>query len=227
MTVLNNWGELDNGPTATKRTDMIQRQLKGRGVSDERVLEAMGKLPRHFFVSNEALRRAYGDYPIEIGAGQTISQPFMVATMLELAELKGQERVLEVGTGSGYQTALLAMLADHVYSVERHAVLMESAETRLTDLGLTNVTTFIGDGSEGWFEHAPYDVIIVSAGSPEVPSILRNQLTDHGRLIIPVGDRERQQLTMVVRSDDSFVTTRHGYCLFVPLVGRGGWAMEE
>ena len=227
MTALRHWEELDAGSTATKRSDMVHRQLRGRGISDERILSAMEELPRHFFVPPDALSRAYGDHPLEIGAGQTISQPFMVATMLELLELGEEDTVLEIGTGSGYQTALLAMLAKHVYSIERHSVLMESAETRLADLGLTNITTCIGDGSEGWFEHAPYNAVIVGAGAPEVPDILRKQLCQGGRLAMPVGDRERQRLTRVIREGDVFVTTHHGFCLFVPLIGSAGWPEGE
>ena len=147
----------------------------------------------------------------------------MVASMLEKLVPAPGERVLEIGTGSGYQTALLACLCAHVYTVERHSVLMETAETRLAELALRNVSYLTGDGSEGWFEHAPYDGIIVSAAAPKVASILRNQLADGGRLVAPVEARHLQTLTLVTRTGNDFTTTTHGDCVFVPLIGAAGW----
>jgi protein-L-isoaspartate(D-aspartate) O-methyltransferase len=147
----------------------------------------------------------------------------MVATMIELLAVRQTDRVLEIGTGSGYQTAILARLAAHVFTVERHAALLEPAETRLAGLGLTNVTTLCGDGSEGWFEHAPYERIIVAAGAPRVPVLLRSQLDEGGRLVIPVGERHVQDLVLVERTAGQFFETKHGTCVFVPLLGQAGW----
>jgi protein-L-isoaspartate(D-aspartate) O-methyltransferase len=223
MIPVERWSELDQGSTARDRDMMVSRQIRGRGVKDERVLDAMGKVPRHFFVPSSAFGASYADHPLEIGAGQTISQPLMVATMLELLELSGDERVLEIGTGSGYQTAVLALLVERVYTVEFRAILLETAETRISRLGIMNVSTECGDGSEGWFEHAPYDSIIVSAGAPQVPELLKHQLSDGGRLVIPVGARDLQHLLMIRRDGDSFDQTQHGSCLFVPLIGNAGW----
>ena len=166
---------------------MVARQIESRGVADDRVLDAMSLLPRHFFVPPHRADMAYDDCPLPIGRGQTISQPYMVALMTELLDVAPSVRVLEVGTGSGYQTAILAMLAAHVYSVELLGALLESAETRLAELGLANVSLACDDGSEGWFEHAPYDRIVVAAAPPQVPSLLPKQLTDGGHLVIPVG----------------------------------------
>jgi len=221
------WVRFDTKRSDSDREDMVAKQLIGRGIHDAGVLEAMRLVPRHLFVPPRLVERAYDDRPLEIGCGQTISQPFMVATMVELLELRGTERVLEIGTGSGYQTALLACMAAHVYTVERHSALLEPAETRLAHLQLTNVTTLCGDGSEGWFEHAPYDRIIVSASAPKLSTILRNQLTDGGRLVIPIGERDMQDLVLVVRCGNLFEQTTHGTCVFVPLIGQGGWEEEK
>ena len=217
------WDDLDTDLTRDARDEMVARQIEGRGVADTRVLDAMRALPRHFFVPPAKANRAYDDCPLEIGCGQTISQPYMVAMMTELLDVHRTARVLEVGIGSGYQTAILAMLAEHVYSLELLGSLLETAETRLAQLGLTNVTLACDDGSEGWFEHAPYDRIIVAAAPPEVPALLPKQLADGGHLVIPVGERRLQTLVKVTRHGDHFDRSEHGGCLFVPLHGSGGW----
>jgi len=221
------WAHLDTERTLAERAEMVQHQLIARGIVEEHVLSAMRSMPRHFFVPPPLAYRAYEDRPLEIACGQTISQPYMVALMVELLELRGDETVLEVGTGSGYQTAILALLARHVYTVELHSALLETAETRLVELGLANLTTRCGDGSEGWFEHAPYDRIVVAAAAPKVPDLLQKQLTRGGRMVIPVGDPHMQELTLVVRQGERFDRSSHGNCVFVPLHGRGGWDAED
>ena len=221
------WAHLDTERTLAERAEMVQHQLIARGIVEEHVLSAMRSMPRHFFVPPPLAYRAYEDRPLEIACGQTISQPYMVAFMVELLELHGDETVLEVGTGSGYQTAILALLARHVYTVELHSALLETAETRLVELGLANLTTRCGDGSEGWFEHAPYDRIVVAAAAPKVPDLLQKQLTRGGRMVIPVGDPHMQELTLVVRQGERFDRSSHGNCVFVPLHGRGGWDAED
>lgn len=215
--------DLDTERTEAAREAMVAKQLISKGIHDPGLLEAMRTVPRHHFVPRSQVEHAYEDRPLEIGCGQTISQPYMIATMLELLDLKGSERVLEIGTGSGYQTALLARLAAHVYTVELQAMLLEPAETRVAELELNNVTSFCGDGSEGWFEHAPYDRIVVAAAAPAVPKILRNQLADGGRMVIPVGERQMQTLLLIERVGDEFAESTHGTCLFVPLRGEAGW----
>ena len=217
------WAHLDTDLTRRQRDEMVARQIESRGVADDRVLDAMRLLPRHFFVPPHRADMAYDDCPLEIGCAQTISQPYMVAVMTELLDVAPSVRVLEVGTGSGYQTAILAMLAAHVYSVELLGALLESAETRLAELGLANVSLACDDGSEGWFEHAPYDRIVVAAAPPQVPSLLPKQLTDGGHLVIPVGERRLQTLVKITRHGDRFERSEHGGCLFVPLHGQGGW----
>lgn len=225
--VTERWADLDTERTEARRETMVVKHLIGRGIRDARLLETMRVVPRHLFVPPALLDRAYEDRPLEIGCRQTVSQPYMIAAMVELLRLSGPERVLEVGTGSGYQTAILACMADHVYTVELHTALLEPAETRLAQLGLTNVSTLCGDGSEGWFEHAPYDRIIVAAAAPSVPTILRNQLTDGGRLVIPVGERHLQELLLIERDGNIFTQSKHGTCVFVPLLGQAGWDEDQ
>ncbi|MFA4911239.1 MAG: protein-L-isoaspartate(D-aspartate) O-methyltransferase [Desulfobacteria bacterium] len=210
----------------TERQLMVENQLKKRGIVDLMVLEAMRKVPRHSFVPPELMSSAYHDCPLSIGEGQTISQPYMVALMTECLELKGEERVLEVGTGSGYQTAILAELAKKVYTVEIHKSLSGKARQLLTDLGYNNIEFGIGDGSKGWEEKSPFGGIIVTAGSPDIPSILQDQLTDGGRLVIPVGSRFLQSLYRITRVGDSFHKEEFTSCVFVPLVGEHGWKGE-
>jgi protein-L-isoaspartate(D-aspartate) O-methyltransferase len=208
---------------AERRRLMVQHQLADRGVRDPRVLAAMGRVPRQEFVPAEALDQAYADRPLPIGKGQTISQPLIVGMMLEALELSGSERVLEIGTGSGYQAALLGELAADVISVEYVPELTERAQMLLERLGYDNVRVVQGDGSRGWPERAPYDAIIVAAGAPRVPPPLTTQLGQDGRLVIPVGDEWAQNLLRVRRRDGELSTEQLTGCAFVPLVGEHGW----
>jgi len=207
----------------TERQRMVENQLKTRGITNFRVLEAMRKVPRHRFVPPGLISSAYYDGPLSIGEGQTISQPYMVALMTECLELKGEGKVLEVGTGSGYQTAILAELAKEVYTIEIHKSLSDKARQLLTALGYDNIEFRIGDGSKGWEEESPFGGIIVTAGSPDIPSTLQDQLTDGGRLVIPVGSRFLQTLYRITRVGDSFHKEAFTSCVFVPLVGEHGW----
>jgi protein-L-isoaspartate(D-aspartate) O-methyltransferase len=203
-----------------ERDRMVEDQLVRRGITDERVLAAMRKVPRHLFV-DEALRdRAYGDHPLPIGEQQTISQPYIVALMTSLLELRGDEKVLEVGTGSGYQAAVLAELARRVCSIERLPALATRARARLEALGYTNVWVRVGDGTLGWPDEAPFERIVVTAGGPQVPSPLFEQLAEGGRLMIPVGTMMEQTLTMVEKVEGRQRTRPLGECAFVKLVGR-------
>jgi protein-L-isoaspartate(D-aspartate) O-methyltransferase len=203
---------------------MVEDQLVGRGIRDPRVLAAMAEVPRHLFVDAAFLRRAYGDHALPTAEGQTISQPWIVARMLELLALAPDHRVLEVGTGSGYQTALLARLAARVFSVERVPSLLRAARARLEGLGSRNVAFRLGDGTLGWQEFAPYARVLVSAAAPRVPEALRAQLDEGGVLVIPVGGPQLQHLEVWHRlPGDRWRHARHGECLFVPLVGRDAW----
>lgn len=206
----------------TLRLRMVDTQLRARGIADERVLDAMSRVPRHEFTAERYRDQAYEDYPLPIGEGQTISQPYIVALMLEALALTPASRVLEVGTGSGYVTALLGELAAQVVSVERHAALAADAGDLLARLGYTNVKVIVGDGSQGYPELAPYDAIIVSAAAPEVPSALLAQLAEGGRMIIPVGSFDAQQLQLVHKRNGQPQTTLRELCRFVPLVSGGG-----
>ena len=209
---------------APARRRMVEEQLRARGIRDPRVLEAMGTVPRHAFVDPGFATRAYGDHALPSGEGQTISQPYIVARMLELAEIAATHRVLEVGTGTGYQTALLARLAERVYSVERVPSLLRAADQRLQALGITNVVLRHGDGSLGWQEFAPYDRVLVAAAAPRVPDSLRAQLEEPGVLVIPVGGETRQHLEVWHRMPGGrWEGRRHGECRFVPLLGRDAW----
>lgn len=209
------------------RRRMVQEQIAGRGVSDRRVLDAMLKIPRHIFVQEAMALQSYNDSPLPIGEKQTISQPYMVALMTELLGLTGTEKVLEIGTGSGYQTAILATLAERVCTVERIRPLALRARKCLDSLGLFNVMLRINDseGSPiGWEEEAPFDAILVTAGAPAVPEILTEQLAVGGRLVIPVGAEDVQQLLKIVKHDDGTLETVESIgCRFVPLIGRQGW----
>jgi len=202
---------------------MVDYQIQARGVDDPLVLAAMRKVPRHLFVPRECEQSAYDDRPLPIGHGQTISQPYMVAVMTQALKLEGDERILEVGTGSGYQAAILAEIADHVVSVERIPELAERATRILRNLGYVNVEVIVGDGSRGYAERAPYDGIIVTAGAPDIPQVLIDQLADGGRLVIPVGNSFQQTLTRVTRRGDETKIERLEGCVFVPLVGKYGW----
>lgn len=217
--------ELDPPEARQYRHEMVTTQLMARGIRDHRVLEAMRNLPRHLFCpSNTPLDEAYGDFPLPVGHGQTISQPLMVADMLQCLELKGDETVLEIGTGSGYNAALLGLLARRVVSLEIISGLAESARHRLEQLELGGaVEVVVADGSLGWPAGAPYDGIVVTAGAPGIPATLKEQLRDGGRLVIPVGDRFFQELLVVRRRGNDFPMRPAGGCRFVPLTGQHGW----
>ena len=206
------------------RRRMIEEQLRGRGIREPRVLQAMAAVSRHHFVDPSLWPRAYGDHALPTADGQTISQPWMVAKMLELAEIEAEDCVLEIGTGSGYQTALLARLAARVFSVERVAGLLRAARRRLDALGIANVALRHGDGSLGWQEFAPYARVLVTAAAPRVPQALFDQLGDRGVLVIPVGGPRLQHLEVWRRAANGrWERTRYGECRFVPLVGRDAW----
>lgn len=204
---------------------MVERQLAARGITDPAVLEAMRTVPREAFVPPDFAAEAYADGPLPIGEGQTISQPYVVALMAEALELRGDERVLEIGAGSGYAAAVLGQVAAEVIAVERHRALADEASERLRALGYDNVEVVAGDGSKGWPEHAPYDAIVTAAGAPAVPDSLRGQLAVGGRLVIPVGrDRTLQELLRIRRlSETEYRQEELGGVRFVPLVGEEGW----
>jgi protein-L-isoaspartate(D-aspartate) O-methyltransferase len=206
-----------------QRIAMVAAQLRQRGIRDERVLAAMERVPRHEFVRADKQHEAYEDQPVAIEAGQTLSQPYIVAAMLEAIALRPTDMVLEIGTGSGYQTAILAELAQKVYTVERHAALSTSAQERLFRLGNTSVTFVVGDGSLGLPQHAPFDAIVVSAAAPRVPESLVAQLAEGGRLIVPVGHADSQQLELVRKIEGRASATILDGCRFVPLIGREGF----
>jgi len=205
------------------RHKMVTECIEREGIRDPRVLEAMGRVPREVFVTLTDREHAYADQAMPIGEGQTISQPFMVALMTESLELTGDERVLEVGTGSGYQAAILGELAREVISIERMPRLADEARQRLAALGYRNVEVQVGDGSIGYAPGAPYDAILVAAGAPRVPEALKAQLADGGRMAIPVGPHGHQELNIVRRDGDRFVLSIRDGCVFVPLVGEEGW----
>ena len=206
---------------------MVERLRERYRISDARVLEAMLEVPRHLFVPEALQGRAYGDHALPINASQTISQPYIVARMTELLEADKSSRVLEIGAGSGYQTAVLARVAGQVYAIERIAELAREAQTRIRSLGIYNATVKCFDGTMGWAAHAPYDAVLVAAGGPTVPEPLLAQLKVGGRLVIPVGSvRESQQLVRVVRTEEGHRREEHGPCAFVPLIGRYGWSNE-
>ncbi|MFH1460778.1 MAG: protein-L-isoaspartate(D-aspartate) O-methyltransferase [Candidatus Omnitrophota bacterium] len=209
------------------RKKMVEFQLMARGIKDTRVLDVFLKIPRHEFVPEELIKSAYEDCPLPIGNGQTISQPYMVALMTELLGLTGREKVLELGTGSGYQTAVLAELAKEVYSIERIKKLSKAAWEQLQRFNYSNVKLEVGDGSLGWAEFAPYDAIIVTASAPETPKILIEQLKDNGRLVIPVGGRFSQELLLIEKEPGEIKTHEICGCVFVPLLGEQGWRMNN
>ncbi len=194
-----------------------------RGIADKGVLEAMGKIPRHLFVEEALDGESYNDHPLPIGQKQTISQPYMVALMTQALELTGKEKTLEIGTGSGYQTAILAELSEKVCTVERIRPLMEKARKLLAELGYTNILFKAFDGTLGWKEYQPYDAIMVTAGAPKLPQPLLDQLDDGGRLVIPIGDRFSQELIKIVREKDRYKEKNLGGCRFVDLIGVHGW----
>ena len=205
------------------RKRMVNVQLVGRGIRDRRVLTAMAEIPRHIFVSKDLQTRAYDDNPLSIGFGQTISQPYMVAIMTELLELKGGEKVLEIGTGCGYQTSILMRLCQKVFTIERIGPLSVEAQEHISSLGMTNVAFMVGDGTLGWKQEAPFDGILVTAGCPAVPETLVEQLSENGKLIIPVGDRFSQTLKKITKIKENLKTESFTACRFVDLIGRFGW----
>jgi protein-L-isoaspartate(D-aspartate) O-methyltransferase len=205
------------------RKTMVKNQLIPRGIKDERVLEAMGKIPRHLFIEEALAGEAYNDHPVPIGEKQTISQPYIVALMTETLELKGDENTLEIGTGSGYQTAILAELSSRVYTVERIKSLLVNARKLLAELGYSNILFKAFDGTLGWNEYAPFDAIMVTAGAPSLPGPLMDQLADNGRMIVPVGDRYSQELIKVIRKGSNLKQENLGGCRFVNLIGVHGW----
>ncbi|HYM80796.1 MAG TPA: protein-L-isoaspartate(D-aspartate) O-methyltransferase [Candidatus Limnocylindria bacterium] len=212
-------------PFGVARRRMVEEQLVARGIRDARVLDAMRSVPRHAFLDPALWPRAYGDHALPTIGGQTISQPYIVAHMLELAELEPHHRVLEIGAGSGYQTAVLAQLVERVFSVERMPELTRAAQERLATLGVRNVALRHGDGTLGWQEFAPYARVLVAAAAPRVPDALRAQLEERGVLVIPVGGHSLQHLEVWRRlAGDRWEQRRHGECRFVPLLGRDGWA---
>ena len=208
---------------AVLRKKMVEEQLIPRGISSPPVLETFKKVERHKFIPEDLSEMAYGDHPLPIGDNQTISQPYMVALMTESLRLTGKENILEVGTGSGYQAAVLAELSSKVYSIERIPVLAKRASTILSALGYNNIEITVGDGSLGWSEHAPYDVILVTASCPEKPNTLLSQLAEGGRLIAPIGGTFSQVLSLFERHGDSFDLRELCGCVFVPLLGKEGW----
>ena len=206
------------------RERMVKNQLIPRGINDERVLQVMGKIPRHLFIEEALAGEAYNDHPVPIGEKQTISQPYIVALMTEALELKGNEKTLEIGTGSGYQTAILAELSSRVYTIERIKSLMVNARELLAQSGYNNILFKAFDGTLGWKEYAPFDAIMVTAGSPSLPKPLIDQLADNGRIIIPVGDRYSQELIKVIKKGKGLEQKGLGGCRFVNLIGVHGWS---
>ena len=210
------------------RQRMVERLREHYKISDMRVLEAMRLIPRHFFVPEALQGRAYGDHALPINASQTISQPYIVARMTELLEVTRDSRVLEIGAGSGYQTAVLSKVAGQVYSIERIGDLARTAQLRIRELGIYNATVKCFDGTLGWAANAPYDGILVAAGGPTIPKPLVAQLKPGGRLVVPVGQtRESQRLVRVIKTESGSIEEDHGACAFVPLIGQHGWADQK
>jgi len=217
------FGNSSRNDFAQARQEMVETQIRRRHITDSRVLECLERVPRHEFVPTEFRDRAYEDVPLPIGEGQTISQPYIVAAMTAALRLQGDERVLEIGTGFGYQAAVLACLAREVFTVEFRAALATEATERLARVGYENAHVHCGDGTLGLPEFAPYDAILVAAAAPSAPAPLLAQLAEGGRMIVPVGDVENQDLQLIERSHDTFRTTMLEPCRFVPLLGAHGW----
>jgi protein-L-isoaspartate(D-aspartate) O-methyltransferase len=207
-----------------RRRKMIESQVAARGVKDPRVLAALDAIPRELFVPEDLRHNAYADRALPIADAQTISQPYIVAIMTELLRTEPHHRVLEIGTGSGYQAAILSRLAQQVFSIERHANLAAAAKRRLEALGIANVDIRVGDGTIGLAEEAPFDRVLVTAGAPAIPDALQAQLTEAGRLVIPVGPPGYQHLTVVSKVGQCYTRKEHDACVFVPLIGQHGWA---
>jgi len=210
-----------------ERLNMVDVQLVHRGIKDKRVLDAMRKVPRHLFVSSELVSVAYADQPLSIGESQTISQPYMVALMSECLRLSGGEKILELGTGSGYQTAILAELGSSIYTIERINILSVGAQRTLKHLEYENIKFKTGDGTLGWSENAPYYGIIVTAGAPKVSKVLIDQLSEGGRIVIPVGNSFSQELVVVSKINKKIKIENICGCMFVPLIGKHGWNKEK
>ncbi|HSQ60916.1 MAG TPA: protein-L-isoaspartate(D-aspartate) O-methyltransferase [Acidobacteriota bacterium] len=217
--------KLDDQGVARRR--MVEDQLRARGIHDAHVLRIMAALPRHLFVDEALEARAYGDHALPIGEDQTISQPFMVALMTQALDLTGDEKVLEIGTGSGYQTAVLAELADRVFTIERIPSIAEAARERLTGLGYHNIVFRRADGSLGWKEMGPFDRILVTAGAPRVPAFVGDQLREGGIAVLPVGNDQEQALVKLTKTGKGIEKKVLTGCTFVPLIGRGGWKAKE
>ncbi|MGH9817484.1 MAG: protein-L-isoaspartate(D-aspartate) O-methyltransferase [Candidatus Acidiferrales bacterium] len=215
--------QLTEAAFAEMREAMIEKQIRKRGITAPRLLDALRKVPRHEFVPEELRALSYEDSPLAIGEGQTISQPFMVAAMTDALGLAGHQRVLEIGTGSGYQAALLALLAREVHSIERSALLAEAARERLARLGYANVTVHRRDGTLGLPEFAPFEAILVTAAAPRIPQPLAEQLAEGGRMVIPVGEAQQQECLLVRKHEGRTTHQTLHYCRFVPLVGEHGW----
>ena len=207
----------------TIRARMVQEQLLSRGISDERVLQVMSEVPRHLFVEDAQQGRAYGNHPLPIASDQTISQPLVVAAMTQALQLQGTEKVLEIGTGSGYQAAVLSRLCEKVHTVERIHVLLSGARKVFDQLHYYNILSRLDDGTMGWQEYAPYDAIIVTAGGPVIPQPLIDQLADPGRMVIPVGERDVQELQYLTKRDGEITVERLESVRFVNLIGEHGW----
>jgi len=208
------------------RDRMVEEQLMPRGIHDPKTLEAMRRVPRHLFVEDALQNQAYGDFPLPIGRGQTISQPYIVALMTQALGLQGHERILEIGTGSGYQAAILSLICERVYTVERIDGLLVKARKIFDQLHCLNILTKLDDGTNGWPEYGPYDAIIVTAGGPKVPEPLLDQLTDPGILVIPVGDQGMQNLQLVTKREGAITEKTIEYVRFVNLIGSHGWRTE-
>lgn len=205
------------------RREMVEKQIASRGVTDPQVLDAMSKVQRHLFVSEALVDSAYGDFPLPIGEGQTISQPYIIAEMTQSLDLKGHERVLEIGTGSGYQAAVLSRIVYKVYTIERNNALFLQTRKLFDKLKYHNIVTRYSDGTQGWSEQAPFDAIIVTAGGQEIPSPLIQQLSTGGCLVMPVGGSNFQELLKLEKTKDGIKTTNLGGCRFVKLIGQHGW----
>ncbi len=208
---------------STLRNRMVDEQIIGRGIRNERVINVMRKIPRHIFVSEPFALKAYGDHPLPIMESQTISQPYMVALMTELLDVSSNHKVLEIGTGSGYQTVILAELSEKVYTIERHRSLVLKAREIFDKLDMHNIVMKTGDGTIGWKEFSPFDRILITAGAPELPEKLIEQLALNGKLLVPVGDYFSQKLVCAEKKENDILIKEYSGCVFVPLVGKYGW----
>jgi protein-L-isoaspartate(D-aspartate) O-methyltransferase len=223
----NNFTESDIQKYAGQRRRMVEEQLVLRGVKNLKVMEVMSRIPRHLFVQESFQHKAYGDHPLPIGDNQTISQPYVVALMTEALGLTGKERVLEIGTGSGYQTAVLAEMAEQVFTIERIRSIGTAARIRLEQLGYANIVYKIFDGTYGWRDQGPYDAILIAASAPDIPTALIEQLKDTGRLVAPIGEKNDQHLALLTRKGKETTIKNLGDCTFVPLIGKFGWPEDR